>query len=136
MGNKNKIVSKNPIVIKILELNSMDMILSIKSHDNYKYIESEDLVRTGFHLLIASLCMSVVNLGISTGEPEIDEYVGYYRNSIIHLEGDFNLKELKFSLFEIVDVILNNFRLEQRNSNRIYSNVYPIKLDEEVNYGN
>lgn len=136
MGNKNKIVSKNPIVIKILELNSMDMILSTKSHDNYKYIESEDLVRTGFHLLIASLCMSVVNLGISTGEPEIDEYVGYYRNSIIHLEGDFNLKELKFSLFEIVDVILNNFRLEQRNSNRIYSNVYPIKLDEEVNYGN
>ncbi len=129
MRNKNKIVSKNPIVIKILELNSMDMILSKKSHDNYEYIESDDLVRTGFHLLIASLCMSVVNLGISTGKDEVDEYIGYYRNLIIHLEGDFNFKELKFSLFEIVGVILNNFKLEQRNSNSIYSNVYPIKLD-------
>lgn len=70
-----------------------------------------------------------MNLEISTGEPEVDEYIGYYRNSIIHLEGDFKLKELKFSLFEIVDIILNNFKLEQRNSNSIYSNVYPIKLD-------
>lgn len=129
MRNKNKIISKNPIVNKILELNSIDMIMSTKAYDNYEYIESEDLVRTGFHLLIASLCMSVVNLGISTGEYEVDEYVGYYRNSIIHLEGDFKLKELKFSLFTIIDIILDNFRLEQRNSNNIYSNVYPIKLD-------
>lgn len=52
MRNKSKIVSKNPIVNKILELNSMDMILSTKSHDNYKYIKSDELVRTGFHLLI------------------------------------------------------------------------------------
>ncbi len=128
MRNKNKIVSKNPIVNKILELNSMDMILSTKSHDNYKYIESKDLVRTGFHILIASLCISVVNLGISTGDPEVDNQIKGYRNYIIHFEGDTNLREFKFNIFTIVDVILDNFKLEQRNSNRIYSNVHTTKL--------
>lgn len=129
MRNNNKVVSKNPIVNKILELNTMDMILSTKSHYNYEYIKSEELVRTGFHLLIASLCMSVVNLGISTGKDEVDDQIKGYRNYIIHFEGSTNLREFKFNIFTIVDVVLDNFKLEQRNSNRIYSNVYPIKLD-------
>lgn len=129
MRNNNKIVSKNPIVNDILELNSMDMVLSTKSHYKYEYIKSEELVRTGFHLLIASLCMSVVNLGISTGKDRVDDQIKYYRNYIIHFEGSTNLRKFKFNIFAVVDIILDNFKLEQRNSNHIYSNVYPIKLD-------
>lgn len=129
MRNNNKIVSKNPIVNEILELNSMDMVLSTKSHYKYEYIKSEELVRAGFHLLIASLCMSVVNLGISTGKDRVDDQIKYYRNYIIHFEGSTNLRKFKFNIFTVVDIILDNFKLEQRNSNHIYSNVYPIKLD-------
>ena len=129
MKNKNKIVSNNPIVIKILELSTMDMIVSSELNDNYDYMISEDLIRTGFHLLIASLCMSVVNLGISTGSYEADKQIKYYRNSIVHFEGDASLREFKFNIFAVLDIILSTFKLEQRNSNRIYSNIYPIKLD-------
>lgn len=129
MRNNNKIVSNNPIVNKILELNSMDIIISSELNDNYDYMTSKDLVRTGFHLLVASLCVSVVNLGISTGSYEADKQIKYYRNSIVHFEGDTNLREFKFRLFAVLDTILDTFKLEQRNSNRIYSNVYPIKLD-------
>lgn len=128
MRNKNKIVSNNPTVNKILELNSMDMIVSSELHDNYDYLTSEDLIRTGFHLLIASLCISVVNLGISTGKYEVDSQIRGYRNYIIHFEGSTNLREFKFNIFAIIDVILDNFKLEQRNNNRIYSNVYTTKL--------
>lgn len=128
MRNKNKIVSNNPIVNKILELNSIDIMISSELNDNYGYMTSKDLVRTGFHLLIAALCVSVVNLGISTGDPEVDNQIKGYRNYIIHFEGDTNLREFKFNIFTIVDVILDNFKLEQRNSNRIYSNVHTTKL--------
>lgn len=128
MRNNNKIVSNNPIVNKILELNSMDIIISSELNDNYDYMTLKDLVRTGFHLLVASLCVSVVNLSISTGDPEVDDQIKGYRNYIIHFEGDTNLREFKFNIFTIVDIILDNFKLEQRNNNRIYSNVYTTKL--------
>lgn len=128
-----KITSNNPIINKILELYLEDLIdISEPPSEDWMCSNSEQLSITGFHLLVASLCISVVNFKTTTGSEKVDKIIERHRNSIIHFESGNNPSKLKYNLYQIVENIILYFELNPNYNNTVYSNIYLTKLD----YGN
>lgn len=124
-----KITSNNPIINKILELYLEDLIdIEDYESEDWRYRKSEQLSITGFHLLVASLCISVVNLKITTGSEKVDKIIKGRRNSIIHFESGNNSTQLKYNLYKIVENIILHFELSPEYNNTVYSNIYFTKL--------
>lgn len=128
-----KITSNNPIINKILELYLEDLIdISEPPSEDWMCRNSEQLSITGFHLLVASLCISVVNFKTTTGSEKVDKIIERHRNSIIYFESGNNPSKLKYNLYQIVENIILYFELNPNYNNTVYSNIYLTKLD----YGN
>lgn len=124
-----KITSNNPIVNKILELYLEDLIdIDEYPSGDWRRRSSEQLSITGFHLLVASLCISVVNLKITTGSEKVDKIIERHRNLIIHFESGNNPSKLKYNLYQIVENIILYFELNPDYNNTVYSNIYLTKL--------
>ena len=124
-----KITSNNPIINKILELYLEDLIdISEPPSEDWMCRNSEQLSITGFHLLVASLCISVVNFKTTTGSEKVDKIIERHRNSIIHFESGNKPSKLKYNLYQIVENIILYFELNPNYNNTVYSNIYLTKL--------
>ena len=71
-------------------------------------------------MLLASICVTVSNLGVSSGDIEVDKTINRYRNSIVHCEGSAN-KEIPYNINRIILKIIEKFVIDE-NLNHMYFN--------------
>ena len=82
----------------------------------------KNIIRSPLHMLVASICIIVINLGVSSGNEEVDKVISKYRNSIIHCEGSISA-DIPYCINTIVDNIIEKFIIDE-NINHMYFNNY------------
>lgn len=81
---------------------------------------NRNIIKSPLHMLLASICVTVSNLGISSGDIEVDKTINRYRNSIVHCEGSAN-KEIPYNINRIILEIIEKFVIDE-NLNHMYFN--------------
>lgn len=81
---------------------------------------NRNIIKSPLHMLLASICVTVSNLGVSSGDIEVDKTINRYRNSIVHCEGSAN-KEIPYNINRIILEIIEKFVID-KNLNHMYFN--------------
>ena len=79
-----------------------------------------NIIKSPLHMLIASICVTVHNLKISSGDIEVDKLISKYRNTIIHCEGSIN-SDIPYNLNLIIMKIIEKFVIDE-DLNHLYFN--------------
>lgn len=106
-------VSNNIFISYLLYLVKVGII-------NLDYIDDINIIRSPLHMLLASICVTVHNLKVSSGDEEVDKLISKHRNSIIHCEGSIN-SDIPFNLNIIILKIIDKFIVDE-NLNHMYFN--------------
>lgn len=83
---------------------------------------NKNIIKSPLHMLVASICIKVINLGVSSGNEEVDKVISKHRNSIIHCEGSVSA-EIPYCINTIIDIIVEKFVIDG-NLNHMYFNNY------------